>query len=69
MPNPRARTPGSLAALARDDRNPSLSIGLGDDGRALLLCHAGCTVQEIVGAMNLELSDLFADNGDWREKG
>ncbi len=59
---------GSLLP-AHPDRNPSLSIGLGEDGRALLLCHAGCTVQEIVGAMNLELSDLFADNGDWRENG
>ena len=26
---------------AHDDRNPSLNIAEGDDGRALLKCHAG----------------------------
>jgi putative DNA primase/helicase len=25
-----------------DDQHPSLSIGIGDDGCALLKCHAGC---------------------------
>ncbi len=53
---------------AHPDRKPSLSIGLGDDDRVLLSCHAGCSTEEIVAALALELSDLFAD-GDWRANG
>jgi hypothetical protein len=41
----------------------SLSIKGGDDGRALLYCHAGCEQQEIVEALDLGVVDLFADNG------
>jgi hypothetical protein len=36
---------------AHDDKSPSLSIALGDDGRVLLKCHAGCSVEEIVHAI------------------
>jgi putative DNA primase/helicase len=36
---------------AHDDHNPSLSIGRGDDGKALLTCHAGCPYQAIVDAL------------------
>ena len=32
---------------AHEDRNPSLSITEGDDGRALVNCHAGCTVEAV----------------------
>lgn len=41
------------------DRNPSLAIMRGDDGRALLKCWAGCTALEVVEAAGLELRDLF----------
>ncbi|MBE2293558.1 MAG: virulence-associated protein E [Phycisphaerales bacterium] len=41
------------------DKNPSLSIAVGDDGRVLLKCFAGCDVASIVAALGLELSDLF----------
>ena len=41
------------------DRNPSLSISIGDDARALVRCFAGCEVSTIVAAIGLELSDLF----------
>ncbi len=33
---------------AHDDREPSLSIGVGRDGRVLLHCFAGCSYSEIV---------------------
>lgn len=39
---------------------PSLSVSEGDDGRALVTCFAGCTLNEVIGAVGLELSDLFA---------
>lgn len=44
---------------AHHDRHPSLSIGIGKDGRILLKCHAGCTVESIVAAIGLTLADLF----------
>jgi putative DNA primase/helicase len=44
---------------AHDDRAPSLSIGTGDDGRVLLHCHAGCTIEEVVDALGLSVADLF----------
>jgi hypothetical protein len=52
-----ARCPGPLHQ--RGDRNPSLSISVGDDGRALVRCFVGCDLSAIVGAVGLELSDLF----------
>lgn len=47
---------------AHEDRSPSLSIGLGDDGRVLLTCHAGCTLDAILAALGLEPRNLFPDD-------
>jgi len=44
---------------AHDDRKPSLSIGVGDDGCALVTCHAGCSLQSVLGALGLTERDLF----------
>lgn len=44
---------------AHEDRNPSLSIRRGDDGRALVHCFAGCEPEEVIGAIGLEYKDLF----------
>ncbi len=44
---------------AHEDRHASLSIGRGDDGRWLLKCHAGCSVDDILAGVNLKTSDLF----------
>ncbi len=41
---------------AHDDRNPSLSIRQGHNGRPLLYCHAGCSYETIIAAMGLERS-------------
>jgi len=49
---------------AHDDRNPSLSIGTGDDGRVLVKCHAGCEVEAVCHAIGLELQDLMPDNAN-----
>lgn len=49
---------------AHDDKDPSLSIGEGDDGRALVNCHAGCSPEAVVAALGLEMSDLFPGNAD-----
>ncbi|MBX3322460.1 MAG: DUF3987 domain-containing protein [Phycisphaeraceae bacterium] len=49
----------SACCPAHDDRNPSLSIGVGADARVLLHCHAGCAVEAILGALGLTLRELM----------
>jgi hypothetical protein len=36
---------------AHDDRNPSLSISDGDDGKTLVHCHAGCDQADVIDAL------------------
>ena len=61
---PRQNGQGWLARCpAHEDDRPSLSINTGDDRRALLKCHAGCTWQAIVSALGLKPRDLFSGNG------
>jgi putative DNA primase/helicase len=36
---------------AHEDREPSLSIANGDDGKVLLHCHAGCEQLRVIGAL------------------
>lgn len=52
----RARCP------AHDDRNPSLSIAYGEGGRILLKCHAGCTFEQITGALGMAASDFAPES-------
>ncbi len=53
-------SPGWTALCpAHEDRTPSLSVSEGDDGRALVKCHAGCKVEEVVVAIDLSLADLM----------
>jgi len=49
----------SARCPAHDDRHASLSVSGGDDGRALVHCHAGCTRDTILGALSMRASDLF----------
>jgi len=44
---------------AHDDKGPSLAIKAADDGRVLLHCFAGCDVHSVVGAVGLDIGDLF----------
>ncbi len=44
---------------AHHDRHPSLSIGVGDDGRVLVKCFAGCPTETIVAALGLTMADLY----------
>jgi hypothetical protein len=46
---------------AHGDRHPSLHISEGRDGRVLLKCFAGCTIESICAAAGLTLSDLFTE--------
>jgi hypothetical protein len=49
----------SALCPGHDDSMNSLSIGEGDDGRALIHCHAGCTFPELLEALGLRPRDLF----------
>jgi hypothetical protein len=49
----------NAAAHARGDRNPSLSVGIGPDGRALVHCQTGCTLDLVVEALGMRVADLF----------
>ena len=51
---------------AHDDKHPSLAICEALDGTVLLKCWTGCTAQQIVSAIGLELRDLFP--GEKRER-
>lgn len=63
---PRARKSGPrwmFPCPAHQDGTASGQLAQGD-GRALLHCFAGCSVEAIVAALNLELADLFDDKGE-----
>jgi hypothetical protein len=44
---------------AHDDHRPRLSIDEGADGRALVKCWAGCTLDAVLSAIGLTKKDLF----------
>lgn len=44
---------------AHQDRHPSLSIKVGQDGRILLHCFSGCAPEAVVAALGLTMGDLF----------
>lgn len=52
-------TAGHHRCPAHADRGPSLHVTQASDGRWLLHCFAGCTLDEILRAAGLQLADLF----------
>ncbi len=46
---------------SHEDHRQSLSLGVGDDGRVLVNCHAGCSPDAVCAALGLKLADLFVD--------
>ncbi len=44
---------------AHEDSSPSLSIKEGSDGRALVLCRAGCATEKVLTALGLTFADLY----------
>ncbi|NOT01035.1 MAG: hypothetical protein HOP29_10445 [Phycisphaerales bacterium] len=49
----------SARCPSHEDTNPSLSVGVGDNGAVVLCCHAGCPSESITSAIGLTMSDLF----------
>jgi len=52
----------SARCPVHEDRVSSLSISRGEEDRALIHCHAGCPLDDILLDRDLTLSDLFADD-------
>lgn len=48
---------------AHEDREPSLSVAEGSDGRVLLTCHRGCPFESIAAALGFAVVDLFPSRG------
>jgi hypothetical protein len=48
---------------AHEDHTPSLSVGQGRTG-IVLTCHTGCSVEAVVGALGLTITDLFDGKPD-----
>ena len=61
LENVKKTGPDKWIALcpAHDDKRPSLSIKVADDGKVLVHCWAGCGAAEIVAALGLSLADFF----------
>lgn len=54
--------PGFTARCpAHEDRSPSLSVRDGEKG-VLVHCHAGCSVEDVCSAINIQPSDLFPES-------
>ncbi len=53
----------SACCPAHEDHNASLSVSIGQDGRILFYCHAGCPVDLIVEKIGLTMRDLMPSNG------
>jgi putative DNA primase/helicase len=65
FPSARAVKGGYEARCpAHDDRRASLFISTGDDGRALLFCHARCPTRAVLKAIGLTFPDLFPANSE-----
>lgn len=46
---------------AHEDRSPSMTLREADDGRILMHCFAGCSVESILGSIGLDFDALFPD--------
>lgn len=51
---------------AHDDKSPSLRIAITHDNKVLMHCFAGCHVDEICRACNIDVTDLFPDKCESR---
>lgn len=44
---------------AHDDKSPSFYVRLADNGRVLMKCFSGCSIDEICASLGVEVSSLF----------
>jgi hypothetical protein len=54
---------------AHNDKGPSLAVRELPDGRVLLHCFAGCETESVLGAIGMDMTDLFPPDSKRREYG
>jgi len=61
----KVRKSGSDSWMAccpsHEDRTPSLRVTESSDGHILIHCFAGCSAEEVMSAVGLEMGELFPD--------
>lgn len=57
----KERNGGRATCPAHDDENPSLYVREGSNGKILVKCFAGCSVEQICSALGISVGDLFPD--------
>ena len=50
---------------AHEDREPSLSLSVGNEGRTILYCHAGCPPDSVLAAAGLTWGDIQPNDSTW----
>ena len=53
---------------SHEDKSPSLTITLQPGDKTLIHCFAGCQAEDILGSVDLSMTDLFPDNDDFDSK-
>lgn len=53
---------------AHPDKNPSLGLNQGADGRVLIKCWAGCESRDVMAAIGLGMKDLYGDSLSYTDK-
>jgi len=46
---------------AHNDKSPSLAVTENDEGAILAHCFAGCSIDDVLGAVGLTINDLFPE--------
>jgi hypothetical protein len=46
---------------SHEDKNPSLAVKVSEDGRILVHCFGGCSVEEVLEAVGLTFLDLYPE--------
>jgi hypothetical protein len=49
---------------SHEDKSPSLSVREAEDGRVLVHCFGGCDIRSVLGAVGMDMSDLFPERVD-----
>lgn len=67
--NPKRTSDGYITCCpAHDDGNPSFSVSEGANGKILVNCFAGCSIDAICASLSLQVSDLFAKSETGHQK-
>lgn len=51
---------------SHDDKSPSLQIAIAGDGRILMHCFSGCSINEICSVIGIEVADLFPEKTHYK---